>query len=224
MPIRRLDHALPVLDRGQGFPWREDPALTAFLQGHIAEALSKNPDPPACHYCGGHQVTLRYRGRPPNGIPYFNCQQCGKGFNRRTGTALQSFLRCDKLDAFLPLLSQQRSIASTSDMLGVSRAMLARWVRVFRKWLLELDPSGEWEAKVRLGMRPELPKLQCPSCDNQQQFFRHGFVDGNRQGKRLFRCKACGRCVSEPDEHFARRKAAAAATEAESLRTHEAKP
>lgn len=214
MPRRQLDHSLPILDRGQDIPRHEDPALTAFLQRHIDEVLSKDPTPPPCHHCGSHQVVLRYRGRPPNGIPYFNCRHCGKGFNRRTGTALQSFLRCDKLEAFLPLLSQQRSIANASERLGVSHRMLSRWVRVFRQWLLRLDPSGEWEAKVKLGIRPELPALECPRCGNREHFFRLGFVDGRHQGKRMFQCKACRRCVSEPDEHFRMRIASrAGATE-----------
>lgn len=117
---RQLDHALPLFDTPTTPPRPEDPLLTAYLQQHIAQALSKNPTPPDCFHCNSSNVTLRYRGRPPRGIPYFKCQHCGKGFNRRTGTALQSFLRAEKLDEFLPLLSQQRSIASASLKLGVA--------------------------------------------------------------------------------------------------------
>ncbi|WP_374439998.1 DUF746 domain-containing protein [Pseudomonas panipatensis] len=211
---RILDHALPVHEHGQSLPRHEDPELTAYLHRHIRAVFSRDTTPPPCYYCSSQQVALRYRGLPPNGIPYFTCKRCGKGFNRRTGTALQSFLRSDKLDAFLPLLSQQRSIASAGEMLGVSASMLKRWVRVFRKWLLKLDPSGEWEARVKLGMVPDLPHLQCPNCGNREHFFRHGFVDGNHQGKRMFRCKLCRRCVTEPDAHFSQRKA-----DAESLET-----
>ncbi|WP_178119598.1 DUF746 domain-containing protein [Pseudomonas sp. SCB32] len=172
--------------------------------------MSKDPTPPACFHCNSSKVILRYRGSPPRGIPYFNCQRCGKGFNRRTGTALQSFLRAEKLNEFLPLLSQQRSIASASLILDVSPAMVQRWVKVFRVWLLKLDSTGHWEAQVKLGMQPELPPLTCPKCGNETFFFRHGFVDGNQDGKRMFRCKLCNRCVVEPDEHFRNRRQAIA--------------
>jgi hypothetical protein len=43
------------------------------------------------------------------------------------------------------LLSQQMTYRDAARLLDVSESMVARWVRVFRKWLLDLDPSGWME-------------------------------------------------------------------------------
>jgi len=195
MNKRQFDPNLPLFSgRHHVLPDTEDKELTAYLTKLVDEIFSQDLHSPPCPYCAGHSATLRYKGRPPNGIPYFNCDACGRGFNRRTGTALQGFREKDKLPAFIRLLSQQRPAQDAASLLKVNHSMIMRWVRVFRGWLLELDPSGYWESKVRLGIKPPLPDLECPHCGNRTGFYRQGFIYSAETGKpsiRQYRCHSC---------------------------------
>lgn len=191
---------LPCFRRGEGtysalFITAEDKELTTFLTARVEECYSLSYELPACFYCHSHNVVLRYRGRPPNGTPYFTCHSCGRGFSRRTGTPLEGFHKRETLKAFLPLLSQQISLARAAADLGVTKNIMARWVRIFRAWLLELDPSGQLHAKVRLGSRPSLAHISCPRCDTTGQLGFYGYVERGKDKilKRQLKCKSCRR-------------------------------
>lgn len=196
MNKRRFDTDLPVFKgRYALIPDTEDRELSAFLEKRIKQIFSKKLHPVVCPHCGHRSATLRYRGKPPSGIPYFNCNACGRGFNRRTGTALQGFREKDKLPVFIRLLSQQRPVEDAVRALDVSPAMIARWVRVFRQWLLEIDLSGYWESKVRLGIRPDIPDIECRRCGSTTGFWRYGFYYSAATGEQLsrqYRCQNCG--------------------------------
>ncbi|MGY5810174.1 DUF746 domain-containing protein [Rhizobium sp. LEGMi198b] len=171
----------------------EDPELTAFLMAEIEEAYSLSLDPPACFYCQSSNTVLRYKGISPTGTPYFSCKSCGQGFSRRTGTALVGFRKRESLTAFVPMLSQQMTMAEAADRLDVMQDMVARWVRVFRAWLLDLDPSGRLHAKIKLGIKPSVAHLACPHCGvfGQLDFAGYAPRDNGKKLVRQFQCNNC---------------------------------
>ncbi|WP_175695196.1 DUF746 domain-containing protein [Burkholderia ambifaria] len=58
------------------------------------------------------------------------------------------------MKALIPLLSQPLSRSSMAAMLKTESMNIATRVKELRSWLLELDPTGKWEARVRLGGLP----------------------------------------------------------------------
>ena len=66
---------------------------------------------------------------------------------------MANMLRRDMLFAFLPWLSCQRPLAHAAEALGTTPDAVKAWVRRFRQWLLVLDPSGQYEQRVRLGLK-----------------------------------------------------------------------
>ncbi|MET5020362.1 DUF746 domain-containing protein, partial [Burkholderia pseudomallei] len=52
------------------------------------------------------------------------------------------------------LLSQPTSRLEAGKQLGSVPDALGQRVKVWRAWLLQHDPSGQWERRVRLGGRP----------------------------------------------------------------------
>ena len=80
-------------------------------------------------------------------------------------------------------------MTEAADAIGVKAVTVARWIKRMRHWILELDPTGHWEAKVRLGMeiRPEIP---CPRCGAADRMHYRGF--DAETGERRCRCDACG--------------------------------
>ncbi|WP_414436963.1 DUF746 domain-containing protein [Burkholderia pyrrocinia] len=54
-------------------------------------------------------------------------------------------------------LSQCRTLDAVAAELGMKRHTVDLWVRRFRTWLLALDPSGDYAARVRLGRQRDLP-------------------------------------------------------------------
>lgn len=172
-----------------------DPDLRSFFLSEIEEAWSHSIDPPACVHCHSLNTVLRYKGRPPGGTPYFTCNQCAKGFSRRTGTPFEGFRRRDKLEQFVHLLSQQISVAEASRQLGVTQIMTGRWLRIFSEWLQQRDPSGRLVAKIRLGQKPPLSQVACPKCGQRSHLSFYGLAtlkDGLTV-RRQVRCHACGR-------------------------------
>lgn len=134
----------------------EDRELTDYLNGQIAIVLSPDHDPrPACPRCGGTHIhsagfsSKRAVGR----LPLFECQSCGRHFNRAWGTPLgEKHLK--KLDLFISLLSQPLPCEEAARLMGSLGSDLSLRVKAFRAWLLKLDPSGTWERRIRLGGRP----------------------------------------------------------------------
>lgn len=133
----------------------EDQELTAFLTAQIAVALSASHEPrPRCPRCGGGHITSSgFRSRPVGRLPMFECQTCQRYFSRTVDTPLgEKHLK--KLDLFVTLLSQPISCLDAGERMGSLSADIGERVRTWRTWLLQLDPSGKWERRVRLGGRP----------------------------------------------------------------------
>lgn len=101
---------------------------------------------------------VRAGGPSEAGLPVFRCLACDVHFRRTTGTP-PSGLKFRKLELFVRLLSQQRPITDAAEMIDVKVVTVIRWVKRMRQWIPELDPSGYWEAKVRLGRHDALSRL-----------------------------------------------------------------
>ncbi|WP_157661955.1 DUF746 domain-containing protein [Burkholderia ubonensis] len=54
--------------------------------------------------------------------------------------------------AALPWLSRRCLITRAAQKVGTTPESLSGWTLRFCRWLLVLDPSGEMECKVRLGL------------------------------------------------------------------------
>jgi transposase-like protein len=132
----------------------EDPELTAYLNRHIAAVLSPSHEPrPSCPRCGAtHVSSAGFKMRAFGRLPQFECQSCGREYNRAWGTPL-SEKHLKKLDLFVSLLSQPLSCEEAGRQMGSLSADLSQRVKAFRAWLLQLDPRGTWEQRVRLGGR-----------------------------------------------------------------------
>ncbi|MGG6898165.1 DUF746 domain-containing protein [Rhizobium sp. BR 315] len=188
-PKRVFDPMLPLVGHYRPIPDTEDEALTAWLQGQFDEILSHWEAPPRCPHCQGGETVLATRAAHPKPvIPVFRCLDCDVHFRRTTGTPL-SGLKFQKLPQFIRLLSQQRPVTDAADVLGVKAVTVVRWIKRTRQWMLQLDPTGHWEAKVRLGMEIR-PEITCPHCGAVDRMHYRGF-DADT-GERRCRCDACG--------------------------------
>ncbi|WP_157452288.1 DUF746 domain-containing protein [Burkholderia pseudomallei] len=133
----------------------EDKELTAFLNAQIATILSASHEPrPRCPRCGGGHITSAgFKVRQSGRLPMFECQTCQRYFGRTADTPLgEKHLK--KLDLFVSLLSQPISCLEAGERMGSLPADIGQRVMAWRAWLLQLDPSGTWERRVRLGGRP----------------------------------------------------------------------
>ena len=166
----------------------EDAALTRYLVRALKEARSPSLKPPACPYCRSRLTILAGRPHARMPMPAFQCNSCSRRFNRLTGTPLARLRHADKLFEFVRLLSSQMSYKEAAEILKVDYSAIANWAEKFRTWLLELDPGGALEARVRLGIKPR-PLVPCPKCgkDTHVRFF--GF-DRDSRTRRLV-CRAC---------------------------------
>jgi transposase-like protein len=166
----------------------EDTALTRYLVRALKEARSPSLKPPACPYCHSRLTILAGRPHARMPMPAFQCNSCSRRFNRLTGTPLARLRHADKLFEFVRLLSSQMSYKEAAEILKVDYSAIANWAEKFRTWLLELDPSGGWEARARLGIKPR-PLVPCPICgkDTRVRFF--GFHQDSRT--RRLMCRAC---------------------------------
>ncbi|QVN19874.1 DUF746 domain-containing protein [Burkholderia pyrrocinia] len=143
---------------------------------------------PRCPYCDG----LRIRGERPQGksrLPNYFCHACKRSFNRLTGTPFARLHNYAKGEAMIPLLSRQMSMLQAGERLGRTQKAILSWLLAFRRYLLELDPSGQWEARVRLGVRVA-PRARCARCGFEGGFLSGGF---DPQRRRRIRCPQCGR-------------------------------
>ena len=203
LPQRVFSADVPQFHKQNGavLPDTEDTELTAFLGKALEEHYSKSEVAPPCPYC--HSTNTGIAGRPHarQPLPLFLCRTCRfRHFNRVTGTPLTR-LRGAKLPAFIPLLSQQMSYAEATRRLGVDYAAVENWTKKFRAWLLQLDPSGKWEARVRLGIKVR-PHIQCPYCSLEgEKYFSHFFV-----GQRAIKCPGCGKRFGLKDAEAAIQK------------------
>ncbi|AMP05794.1 DUF746 domain-containing protein [Collimonas pratensis] len=172
---------------GGSYPDTEDKALTAFLERALAEAYSLDLQPIACPYCHSHHTSLTQKAHARSPRPAFYCGKCDKRFNRLTGTPLARLRHAEMMPAFVRLLSQQLPYEEACRRLGVDYKAIANWTKKFRLWLLQLDPSGRWEAKVLLGIKTRA-YIQCPRCgaEGEKQFLG----GSDHRGRRLI-CSAC---------------------------------
>lgn len=187
-PIRHFDPNVPLYTKGKRpLPETEDRALTAFILRALREALSKSESPPACPHCASRATMLAGRPHARLPRPTFLCRSCKRRFNRLTGTPLARLRHGSKLLAFVRLLSQQLSYAQAAERLEIDYTAVANWSAKLRLWLLQLDPSGEWESRVRLGLKPR-PIAKCPRCGGTSiRFFGFNAESGERQ----LNCDSC---------------------------------
>ncbi|CAB3723603.1 hypothetical protein LMG22037_04979 [Paraburkholderia phenoliruptrix] len=133
----------------------KDRELIAFLDRRIAALISSDAEPrPPCIRCAGTSIVIDgYRPRLGGyRLPVYRCSACGKQYTRLQGTPLDGRL-LGKVETFVPLLPQPLNCTEAGRLLGKLPAQVSELVKAFRVWLLELDPSGKWEARVRLGGR-----------------------------------------------------------------------
>ncbi|WP_406869851.1 DUF746 domain-containing protein [Paraburkholderia fungorum] len=174
----------------------EDEELTRFLKIHVDQVLSDSIEPPPCPHCGSHCTRLASAKRATSPLPQFQCRACARLYSRTTRTPLANMLRKDILYGILPLLSQHRPLAHAADQLGTTPEIVKAWVRRFREWLLVLNPAGDFERRVRLGLKAPRPVLDCPHCRKQVEARPHGFkrtrkLSAAELKRRLFRCTEC---------------------------------
>jgi transposase-like protein len=131
------------------------PELVAFLRDVVARLMSPDSNPvPPCPRCGGTKVAKQGYARLRTGpLPCFRCEACGRHFSRLSDTPLTHRPLRLYIDALAALLPRQLSCAEAAAQLGVTPAGIAGMVRTLRHWLLQLDPGGRHEARVRLGGR-----------------------------------------------------------------------
>ena len=189
LPERQFDPTIPLYTKGRRpIIDTEDPVLTAFLLLAMRDVYSKSKLPFACPHCGDRNTFLVGQAHARMPRPSFMCRLCQKRFNRLTGTPLARLRHEDKLPAFVRLLSQQLSYAQAARRLSVDYSAIANWVAKFRLWLFQLDPSGKWESRVRLGIKPR-PVTPCLRCASTTVRFS-GF--DSQAGHRRLSCDTCG--------------------------------
>lgn len=154
--------SLPKQRRRRGAGWcdesvllaaAEDPVLTAFLAAHIERVLSDEQQAPTCPHCGSVSTRLYRLSREPGQLPHFICRDCGRRYMRTTGTALERADSPTVVVELVPWLSRKATFGAAAYALGITPEIVSRRVRRFSQWLLELDPTGAMEARVRIGRR-----------------------------------------------------------------------
>ncbi len=128
-----------------------DAGLTAFLLSAWRKLHTTSHRPPRCPRCNARGAT--YDGLDHSGLPQFHCHGCHRRFNRLTGTPMARLRPEDKLRAFFALISLPVSPAEAARKLAIQSETVAHWSLQIRLWLLALEPEGNWERRVRLGVR-----------------------------------------------------------------------
>ncbi|WP_211474682.1 DUF746 domain-containing protein [Collimonas humicola] len=197
-----LIHQRLLQKAGDEFPDTEDLALTAYLERELAEVYSTSLHPPACPRCHSRRTELQQKPHARMTVPRFTCMTCRRTFNRIVGTPFVR-LRAAKLPLFIRLLSQQIPYEEAARRLGVSYTAIQNWTKKFRIWLLQRDPTGKWEKKVRLGIRAR-PHIRCPRCGADGEKHLDGYMP---TGERRLYCPACGTAFGIGDaERLAQQK------------------
>lgn len=127
--------------------------LEDFLREHVARLMSPDADPlPPCPRCAGVHISKKGYSRRDTGLlPAYLCDRCGHYFNRLSGTPLSHRPFRGQFDALVRLLPQSISCAQAANRLDVMSNTVIENVRLVRRWLIELDPSGQYERLVQLG-------------------------------------------------------------------------
>ncbi|WP_085971934.1 DUF746 domain-containing protein [Burkholderia pseudomallei] len=186
----------------------EDKMLTAYLTGLLAVLLAPSHEPrPRCPRCGGDHInSAGFRTRPIGRLPMFDCQTCGRCFSRTAGTPLgEKHLK--KLDLFVSLLSQPISCLEAGKQMGSLPDDIGERVKIWRAWLSQLDPSGQWARCIRLGGRPtelDPAPLSFDEIGAREDLaltaqLTHAFDALNSTSRRPPPCPSCG----NRNTHFA---------------------
>ncbi len=130
-----------------------DDALTAFLLSAWRKLHAASRRPPACPRCHARGAACACDGTDNSGLPLFQCAGCRQRFNRLTGTPMARLRLEDKAEAFFNLASQQVPVAEAARRLAIKSETVRHWSIQTRLWLLALDPQGDWERRVQLGVR-----------------------------------------------------------------------
>ncbi|WP_175811890.1 DUF746 domain-containing protein [Burkholderia contaminans] len=134
----------------------EDAELTAFIMQQIDIVMSGSHDPsPACPQCCGVDVAnAGFRQRVVGRLPQFECRTCNFVFDRTFGTPMSERDRpLIKIQQFAATLSRPLTFSAAYPVVHCTLVDIKNLVVAFRKWLLQLDPSGNWESRIKLGGR-----------------------------------------------------------------------
>lgn len=132
----------------------EDTELTDFLNQKIAQifSLDHEPMPSSCPRCNGTKIRRAgHHRRVRQRFAKFLCDQCKHSFTRLFGTPFLGHLYNTNLDVFVSLLSQPLSLTEAAERMGGNAVEVRKRVLAMRRWLLEVDPSGQWERRISLG-------------------------------------------------------------------------
>ncbi|WP_425953213.1 DUF746 domain-containing protein [Ralstonia pseudosolanacearum] len=136
----------------------EDRSLTAFLRTRVDIALSLSTSACVCPWCGGGETVFHPVARPSQ-LPGFICHGCHVYFMRVSNTPLVHPPMRELALRLVPILGWKNTIDVASQELGVSADLLQGWVKTWRQWLLQLDPTGGMESRVRLGLPVAEPSV-----------------------------------------------------------------
>lgn len=129
---------------------RGDAELAAYLEAAWQVLRSEAAIAPACPHCGADDA----HACAPSGdeLPQFRCRHCRRRFTRLSATPLARLRHVDRFAQIFPLLARSMSLAEAARQLEVKAETVAHWSTQIRQWLLMLDPSGQWERRVQLGV------------------------------------------------------------------------
>ncbi|MEF9406878.1 MULTISPECIES: DUF746 domain-containing protein, partial [Ralstonia solanacearum species complex] len=145
-------------------------ALVRFLTEHVLTLMSPHADPvPSCPRCGGTQIHKKgYAPLQTGPLPTYQCEGCGHYFSRLSGTPLSGHRIRRSAEELITLLPQAIGCPEAARRLGVMERTIRNTVRMFRRWVFELDPSGHYERHIRLGGRFTAVRDQAPPVVDEQ--------------------------------------------------------
>ncbi len=145
-------------------------ALVRFLTEHVLTLMSPHADPvPSCPRCGGTQIHKKgYAPLQTGPLPTYQCEGCGHYFSRLSGTPLSGHRIRRSAEELITLLPQAIGCPEAARRLGVMEQTIRNTVKMFRRWVLELDPSGHYERHIRLGGRFTAVRDQAPPVVDEQ--------------------------------------------------------
>ncbi|WP_223270622.1 DUF746 domain-containing protein, partial [Ralstonia pseudosolanacearum] len=106
--------------------------------------MSPHADPvPSCPRCGGTQIHKKgYAPLQTGPLPTYQCEGCDHYFSRLSGTPLSGHRIRRSAEELITMLPQAIGCPEAARRLGVMERTIRNTVRMFRRWVLELDPSG----------------------------------------------------------------------------------
>ncbi|MGO4325907.1 DUF746 domain-containing protein [Cupriavidus sp. 2TAF22] len=127
-----------------------DADLATFLLSAWRRLHTASRRPPRCPRCGERAA---FHSTDEGGLPQFQCTGCRQPFTRLTGTPVGRLRLGDKAEAFFGLASRQITVAEAARRLLIKSETVRHWSLQTRLWLLSLDPKGDWERRMLLGVR-----------------------------------------------------------------------